>query len=127
MDRVTTWMVRGGCGSVILSEGISFGYGVFAVVRGKQLMREVAVRTAELGAGEKCSSRRFRFSYPEVSPKVRDAAAACQRDVGKSVPLWWSFKSPLEIFLFSYASPKPILAIRTGLELQSPLALGQMH
>ena len=100
MDRVTTWMVRGACGAVILSAGISFGYGVFAVVRGKQLMHEVAVRKAEIGAGEKCSSERLRFSYPEGSPKVRDAVAACKRDVGKSVPPWWTFKSPLEIFLF---------------------------
>ena len=100
MDSITKWLVRGACGVVIISAGVSFSYTAFAVVRGKQLMREISVRKAVAGAGEKCSYERFRFSYPEGSPKVREAVAACKRDAGKSVPPWWTFKSPLEIFLF---------------------------
>ena len=100
MDNITKWMVRGACGAVILSSGLSFTLGAIVLVRGKQLMRDVAVLEAVASADDKCSYSTFRYSYPEGSPKVRGAVEACKRDVANSVSPWWTFKSPVELFLF---------------------------
>ena len=99
MDSTTKWLVRGACGVVILWAGGSFSYGTFAVIRCKQLMREVAVRKAEADIGGNCTPERIRYNYPEVSQKVREAVATCKRYAANKVPPWWTFKSPLEIFL----------------------------
>ena len=100
MDNITKWMVRGACGAVILSTGFSFSYGVYAVIRGKQLMREVAVARAIANSADTCDEENFRYSYPDGSPKLGQAVKRCLNSQGGSVPPWWTFKSPIELFLF---------------------------
>ncbi len=93
-------MVRGACGAVILSTGFSFGYGLYAVIRGKQLMREVAVARAIASPRDTCDEENFRYSYPSRSPKLEQAIKRCLKDQVNSVAPWWTFKSPIELFLF---------------------------
>ena len=93
-------MVRGACGAVILSTGFSFSYGVYAVIRGKQLMRELAVARAIATSRHTCDEENFRYSFPSGSPKLKQAMKRCLKDQGNSVAPWWTFKSPIELFLF---------------------------
>jgi len=100
MDNITKWMVRGACGAVVLSTGFSFGYGIYAVIRGKQLMHEIAVAKAIATSSDTCDEENFRYSYPSGSPKLEQAMKLCLKDEGNSVAPWWTFKSPIELFLF---------------------------
>jgi hypothetical protein len=100
MDNITKWMVRGACGAVILSTGISFSYASYAVIRGKQLIRDAVVTRAIADRAGKCNRENFRFSYPEGSPKVDAAVTRCKVRLASSVPPWWTFQSPLEALLF---------------------------
>ena len=100
MDNITKWMVRGACGAVILSTGFSISYGVYAVIRGKQLMHELAVARAIATSSDTCDEENFRYSFPSGSPKLEKAMKRCLKDQRNSVGPWWTFKSPIEQFLF---------------------------
>ena len=93
-------MIRGACGAVILSTGFSFGFGAYAVIRGRQLVRDVAVATAKSDSADRCNPESFRYSYPEGSSEVGAAVLRCKAKLASSVPPWWIFKSPLETLLF---------------------------
>ena len=77
-----------------------FSYASYAVIRGKQLIRDASVTRAIADRAGKCNRENFRFNYPEGSPKVGAAVTRCKVRLASSVPPWWTFQRPLEALLF---------------------------
>ena len=70
MDNITKWMVRGAYGAVILSVGFLFSYGSYAVIRGKQLIRDAAVTRAKADMGVNAIGRISGSVIQKAHPKL---------------------------------------------------------